>query len=220
MGRGKIEIKRIENRTNRQVTYSKRRNGIFKKAHELTVLCDAKVSLIMFSSTEKMHEYISPNTTTKKIYDQYQKTLGVDIWSTHYERMQEQLRKLKEINNRLRRDISNRMGGDLEHLGIEELRDLGQSVVESLDAVRDRKYHVIKTQTDTRRKKVKNLEQRHGNLLLDLEAKYGMVEREGDYESAVAYANGAANLFTFSLHTHRSNLHQREAYAGPDLRLA
>jgi len=63
MGRGKIEIKKIENPTNRQVTYSKRRNGIFKKAQELTVLCDAKVSLIMFSNTNKFHEYISPSTT-------------------------------------------------------------------------------------------------------------------------------------------------------------
>ncbi|KAK8609097.1 hypothetical protein V6N13_025404 [Hibiscus sabdariffa] len=49
MGRGKIEIKRIENSSNRQVTYSKRRNGIMKKAKEITVLCDAKVSLIIFA---------------------------------------------------------------------------------------------------------------------------------------------------------------------------
>ncbi|PHT91295.1 hypothetical protein T459_06408, partial [Capsicum annuum] len=62
MGRGKIQIKKIENSTNRQVTYSKRRNGIFKKARELTVLCDAKIFIIMFSSTKKYHEYTSPNT--------------------------------------------------------------------------------------------------------------------------------------------------------------
>jgi hypothetical protein len=59
MGRGKIEIKRIENATNRQVTYSKRRSGIMKKAKELTVLCDAQVAIIMFSSTGKYHEFIS-----------------------------------------------------------------------------------------------------------------------------------------------------------------
>ncbi|GMH25173.1 hypothetical protein Nepgr_027016 [Nepenthes gracilis] len=221
MGRGKIEIKKIENRTNRQVTYSKRRNGIFKKAQELTVLCDAKVSLIMFSCTDKLHEYISPNTTTKKIYDQYQRTLGVDIWSTHYERMQENLRKLKEINSTLRREISYRSGGDLIDLSLEELRGLEQNIVESLDLVRNRKYHVIKTQTDTTKKKVKNLEQRHGHLLLDLESKYGLVENEGDYESAVAYAGGAAGLFTFSLQSHhRQNPQQRGDYAGHDLRLA
>ncbi|KAE8683457.1 Floral homeotic protein GLOBOSA [Hibiscus syriacus] len=62
MGRGKIEIKRIENSSNRQVTYSKRRNGIMKKAKEITVLCDAKVSLIIFASSGKMHEYCSPST--------------------------------------------------------------------------------------------------------------------------------------------------------------
>ena len=63
MGRGKIEIRKIENSTNRQVTYSKRRNGIFKKAHELSVLCDAKVSLIMLSDTKKYHEYTRPSIT-------------------------------------------------------------------------------------------------------------------------------------------------------------
>ena len=69
MGRGKIEIKLIENPTNRQVTYSKRRNGIFKKAHELSVLCDAKVSLIMFSKNNKMHEYITPGLSyVSRIY--------------------------------------------------------------------------------------------------------------------------------------------------------
>ncbi|EPS70821.1 hypothetical protein M569_03942, partial [Genlisea aurea] len=85
MARGKIQIKRIENQTNRQVTYSKRRNGLFKKAHELTVLCDAKVSIIMISNTQKLHEYISPSITTKQVLDQYQRTLGVDIWTTHYQ---------------------------------------------------------------------------------------------------------------------------------------
>jgi hypothetical protein len=60
MGRGKIVIKRIQNATNRQVTYSKRRTGIMKKACELTVLCDAQVAIIMFSSAGKYHEFCSP----------------------------------------------------------------------------------------------------------------------------------------------------------------
>lgn len=63
MGRGKIEIKRIENSSNRQVTYSKRKNGILKKAKEISVLCDAQVSLIIFGASGKMHEYITPSTT-------------------------------------------------------------------------------------------------------------------------------------------------------------
>ncbi|KAM7251894.1 hypothetical protein ACFE04_023777 [Oxalis oulophora] len=214
MGRGKIEIKRIENRTNRQVTYSKRRNGIFKKAQELTVLCDAKVSLIMFSNTGKLHEYISPNISTKKVFDQYQKALGIDLWKTHYERMQEQLRKLEEINNKLRRDIRQRMGEDLNDLNYHDLLNLQQKMVTALDAIRERK--------------VRNLEERHGILLLDIEAKcedpqYGLVDNGGDYESAVALANGASNLYAFRLH-HNANLghHHGGRYGGAphDLRLA
>ncbi|GKD42883.1 floral homeotic protein DEFICIENS-like protein [Tanacetum coccineum] len=85
MARGKIQIKKIENSTNRQVTYSKRRNGLFKKASELTVLCDAKVSIIMVSCTDKLHEYISPSITMKQFFDQYQKATGIDLWNSHYQ---------------------------------------------------------------------------------------------------------------------------------------
>lgn len=57
MGRGRVQLKRIENKINRQVTFSKRRNGLFKKAHEISVLCDAEVALIVFSHKGKLFEY-------------------------------------------------------------------------------------------------------------------------------------------------------------------
>lgn len=57
IGRGRIEIKRIENTTNRQVTFCKRRNGLLKKAYELSVLCDAEVALIVFSNRGRLYEY-------------------------------------------------------------------------------------------------------------------------------------------------------------------
>ncbi|OAY65470.1 Agamous-like MADS-box protein AGL14 [Ananas comosus] len=59
MVRGKTEIKRIENATSRQVTFSKRRNGLLKKAFELSVLCDAEVALIVFSPRGKLYEFSS-----------------------------------------------------------------------------------------------------------------------------------------------------------------
>ncbi|KAL4359096.1 hypothetical protein AHAS_Ahas08G0043200 [Arachis hypogaea] len=49
MGRVKVPIKKIENITNRQITFSKRKNGLIKKAYELSVLCDVDVVLITFS---------------------------------------------------------------------------------------------------------------------------------------------------------------------------
>nr|ADB81902.1 MIKC* MADS-box transcription factor [Funaria hygrometrica] len=57
MGRVKLEIKKIENPTNRQVTFSKRRNGLIKKAYELSVLCDIDLALIMFSPSGKLTQY-------------------------------------------------------------------------------------------------------------------------------------------------------------------
>nr|DAD34908.1 TPA_asm: hypothetical protein HUJ06_005548 [Nelumbo nucifera] len=53
MGRVKLKIKRLENTSSRQVTYSKRKNGILKKARELSILCDIDIALIMFSPTGK-----------------------------------------------------------------------------------------------------------------------------------------------------------------------
>ena len=59
MGRGKIVIERIDNSTSRQITFSKRRKGLLKKAKELAILCDAEVGVIIFSSTSKLYEYSS-----------------------------------------------------------------------------------------------------------------------------------------------------------------
>ncbi|KAG6522020.1 hypothetical protein ZIOFF_019154 [Zingiber officinale] len=47
----------LENKINRQVTFSKRRSGLLKKAHEISVLCDAEVAVIIFSSKGKLYEY-------------------------------------------------------------------------------------------------------------------------------------------------------------------
>ncbi|XP_010240899.1 PREDICTED: floral homeotic protein DEFICIENS-like [Nelumbo nucifera] len=212
MGRGKIEIKRIENSTNRQVTYSKRRGGIMKKARELTILCDADVSLIMFSSTGKFSEYISHTTTTKKIFDRYQQISGINLWKSHYETMQEHLNKQKEINNNLRREIRQRMAGEhLDDMSFEELRSLEQNLENSLKVIRERKYRVISTQTETYKKKIRNLQAEHANLLCQIEERdenpnCGLVDHNGaGYKSALGLANVGSHLFAFHLQSNHPN---------------
>ncbi|KAH7692773.1 SRF-like protein [Dioscorea alata] len=59
MVRGKTQLRRIENAASRQVTFSKRRNGLLKKAAELSILCDAEVGLIIFSPRGKLSEFSS-----------------------------------------------------------------------------------------------------------------------------------------------------------------
>ncbi|TGJ86655.1 hypothetical protein E0Z10_g2087 [Xylaria hypoxylon] len=59
MGRRKIEIKAIKDDRNRSVTFLKRKGGLFKKAHELSVLCSVDVAVFIFGSNKKLHEYSS-----------------------------------------------------------------------------------------------------------------------------------------------------------------
>ncbi|KAF3512855.1 hypothetical protein HID58_054855 [Brassica napus] len=55
MGRRKVEIKRIENKSSRQVTFCKRRNGLIEKARQLSVLCGSSVAVLIVSSTGKVY---------------------------------------------------------------------------------------------------------------------------------------------------------------------
>ncbi|CAE5964516.1 unnamed protein product [Arabidopsis arenosa] len=70
MGRVKLEIKRIENTTNRQVTFSKRRNGLIKKAYELSILCDIDIALLMFSPSDRLSLF-SGKTRIEDVFSRY-----------------------------------------------------------------------------------------------------------------------------------------------------
>ncbi|KAM3344407.1 hypothetical protein P3S68_024115 [Capsicum galapagoense] len=78
MGRGKVELKRIENKINRQVTFAKRRNGLLKKAYELSVLCEAQVALIIFSNRGKLFEFCSTSSMSE-ILERYHRCSYGDL---------------------------------------------------------------------------------------------------------------------------------------------
>ncbi|KAH9940801.1 uncharacterized protein BXZ73DRAFT_88516 [Epithele typhae] len=63
MGRRKIEIQPITHERNRSVTFLKRKNGLFKKAYELGVLCSVDVAVIIFEERPghhaKLYQYCS-----------------------------------------------------------------------------------------------------------------------------------------------------------------
>ncbi|CAK9329316.1 unnamed protein product [Citrullus colocynthis] len=61
LGRQKIEIKKLEKKSSKQVTFSKRRAGLFKKAGELSVLCGAEVAIIVFSPNDKVFCFGHPD---------------------------------------------------------------------------------------------------------------------------------------------------------------
>ncbi|XP_022864041.1 MADS-box transcription factor ANR1-like [Olea europaea var. sylvestris] len=105
MGRGKIVIRRIDNSTSRQVTFSKRRTGLLKKAKELSILCDAQVGLIIFSSTGKLYDFAS--TGMKSLIERFNKakeehsqmpnsTSDIKFWQSEAESLRRQLQYLQE----------------------------------------------------------------------------------------------------------------------------
>ncbi|KAL3514826.1 hypothetical protein ACH5RR_027543 [Cinchona calisaya] len=69
-GRKKIEIKKIEKKSNLQVTFSKRRAGLFKKAAELSVLCGVDVAVIVQSPAGNIFSSGGPSAIDS-IIDRY-----------------------------------------------------------------------------------------------------------------------------------------------------
>ncbi|KAK9123240.1 hypothetical protein Sjap_012842 [Stephania japonica] len=153
MGRGKIEIKRIENTTSRQVTFSKRRAGLIKKAQELAILCDAEVALIVFSNTGKLFDFASlsmPHILAR--YNKSQEHSQTSSAEVEIEDQQnEEVNSLKEEISRLQLANLRLMGKDLTGLTLKELQQLEHQIDEGLLSVKCRKEQLLLDQLEISR---------------------------------------------------------------------
>ncbi|CAL4976769.1 unnamed protein product [Urochloa decumbens] len=146
MGRGKIAIERIDNRTNRQVTFSKRRSGLTKKARELAILCDADVGLIVFSCTGRLYEFTS--SSMKSIIERYQEAREENncrllnpiseakFWQMEVATLRQQVQNLQNNNRQL-------MGKELSGLTIRDLQFLQSQIEMSLQSIRKKKEQLL-----------------------------------------------------------------------------
>ncbi|ESR39515.1 MADS-box protein SVP [Citrus sinensis] len=162
MAREKIQIKKIDNATARQVTFSKRRRGIFKKAEELSVLCDADVALIIFSATGKLFEYSS--SSMKEILEKHR------VHSKNLERVDQPSVELQLLENNnysmLFKEAAEKShllrqmrGEEIHGLSLEELQRLERSLEVGLGRVIEKKEEKIT-------KEINEL-QRRGKLLME-----------------------------------------------------
>ncbi|XP_020217668.1 protein TRANSPARENT TESTA 16 isoform X2 [Cajanus cajan] len=166
MGRGKIEIKRIENTTTRQVTFSKRRGGLFKKTKELSVLCDAQIGLIIFSSTGKMWDWCTEPFRMEQIIEKYQRSTGARIPERDHPREElfHDMAMLRQETLRLELGIQRYLGEDMGCLQYEDLSKLEQELENSVAKVRNRQNELLQQQMENLRRKERILEEENNNL--------------------------------------------------------
>nr|AKM27773.1 Agamous-like protein [Prunus pseudocerasus] len=177
MGRGKIEIKRIENTTNRQVTFCKRRNGLLKKAYELSILCDAEVALIVFSSRGRLYEY-SNNNSIRNTIERYKKACSDSSGSTSITEInaqyyQQESAKLRQQIQMLQNSNRHLMGDALSTLSVKELKQLENRLERGINRIRSKKHEMLLAEIEYFQKKEIELE----NENVCLRTKISEVER-------------------------------------------
>ncbi|XP_076905270.1 MADS-box protein SOC1-like isoform X2 [Bidens hawaiensis] len=167
MVRGKAQMRRIENATSRQVTFSKRRNGLLKKAFELSVLCDAQVALIVFSPRGKLCEFASSSMEeTIERYRNQVKEVQTENSAT-VEDVQNLRQEAEIMGNKIKvLELSKRklLGEGLGSSTIEELQELEHQLERSLCIIRARKMHDYSEQIEELRAKEKLLASQNAML--------------------------------------------------------
>ncbi|XP_008797646.1 MADS-box transcription factor 6 [Phoenix dactylifera] len=197
MGRGRVELKRIENKINRQVTFSKRRNGLLKKAYELSVLCDAEVALIVFSSRGKLYEFGSVGTS--KTLERYQRCCYTSQDSSFADQdtqnWYQEMSKLKAKFESLQRSQRHLLGEDLGPLSVKELQQLERQLESALSQARQRKTQIMLDQMEELRKKERHLGEINKQLKDRLETEGATFRTiQGSWASDAVVANNAFNL--------------------------
>ncbi|KAK8515833.1 hypothetical protein V6N13_096844 [Hibiscus sabdariffa] len=180
MGRGRVQLKRIENKINRQVTFSKRRSGLLKKAHEISVLCDADVALIVFSTKGKLFEF-SSDSCMERILERYERYSYAERQLAAGEIEQNgswtlEHAKLKARMEVLQRNQRHYMGEDLENLSLRELQNLEQQLDSALKHIRSKRNQLMFESISELQKKDKALQEQNNVLAKKLKER----EKEKD----------------------------------------
>lgn len=153
-------MRRIENSTSRQVTFTKRRNGLLKKAFELSVLCDVELGLIVFSPHGKVYEFAS--SSMQNIIERYKMHL-VDLSSNssateqniqHWKQQAALNAKKIEFLEASKRKL---MGENLESCSLEDLNKLEGQLEQGIGKIRGIKTQLLSGQLTQLKEKTKVL---------------------------------------------------------------
>ncbi|KAI8533399.1 hypothetical protein RHMOL_Rhmol10G0006500 [Rhododendron molle] len=190
MGRGKVQLKRIEDKNSRQVSFSKRRSGLMKKASELSVLCDVDIGLFIFSGRGRLYEFCSGDSL-RKILDHYQTHKDAEVAGGSGQESQ----KLPEehMNTRKGTDLLQMLQRYFEEQKVEQLDVTELSQLEhQLDAIQ-RQLDAILLQTRFRKRCSTNTNFMQSQLMMEAVAAL--------HEQSFLESKDHCNLLTSSLVT-------------------
>ncbi|KAI5661215.1 hypothetical protein M9H77_20538 [Catharanthus roseus] len=127
---------KMKNESNLQVTFSKRRAGLFKKANELVTLCGAEVAFIVFSPGGKVFSYGHPDveTLTEELNDEL----------THIEQLLENAKQYAGVISMRWKNSTNSymLETSVNDLSGTQLRDLKLALEDLQKQVKQRKSEV------------------------------------------------------------------------------
>lgn len=94
-------MKPIQSESDRMVAFSKRRNGLFKKASELATLCGVEIAIIIFSLSGKPFSFGSPSV--ESVLDRFSKENNMDEQSDDHRRIARTRReaRIKDLDQEL-----------------------------------------------------------------------------------------------------------------------
>ncbi|XP_044489839.1 agamous-like MADS-box protein AP1 [Mangifera indica] len=199
MGRGRVQLKRIENKINRQVTFSKRRGGLLKKAHEISVLCDADVALIVFSHRGKLFEYAT-DSSMERILERYERYSYAERqlvdpgpestgnWSLEFH-------KLKSKIELLQRSQRHYLGEDLDSLSVRDIQNLEQQLDTALKHIRSRKNQLMYESISELQKKEKAIQEQNNMLAKEIKEREKTMAQQAQW----GQQNQGPNTLSFLL---------------------
>nr|ACH86229.1 MADS box protein [Saccharum officinarum]ACM90827.1 MADS box transcription factor [Tripidium arundinaceum] len=193
--RERIAIRRIDNLAARQVTFSKRRRGLFKKAEELSILCDAEVGLVVFSATGKLFHFAS--TSMKQVIDRYdshsknlQKSEALSQLQSHIDdgtcsRLKEEL---AETSLKLRQ----MRGEELQRLSVQQLQELEKTLESGLGSVlKTKSQKILDEISGLERKRMELIEE--NSRLKEQVTHMARMETQLGVDSEIVYGEGQSS---------------------------
>ncbi|KAF7824981.1 agamous-like MADS-box protein AGL12 [Senna tora] len=158
MARGKVQMKKIENPVQRQVTFCKRRAGLLKKAKELSVLCDAEIGLVIFSAHGKLYE-LATKGTMQGVMERYIKFTTEPQPEPPINQQpplldaKEEIDVLKQEIGTLQKGLSYLFGGGIGTMTMDELQILEKQLEMWIFHIRSMKMNTMLREIQTLRDK-------------------------------------------------------------------